>query len=213
MPCRIRRNRYRRPVGGVENRLDKVAAATRTHADGRTRYHGQQKRGQQPKWQLNEQDLKHVTADFEQFRDGIALLASEEARKRHKSDYQREEFAVAHVGKRMTRRTQDILDRLEGQKRVVAAPRPKPQPEPKDDDTTHDYDKPSDAARVAISCSVGEYVYAPPVESTGKVPDIEPLRAALAARGLGLASEGAFYWLVVQGDGHAMKRHGRRDGE
>ena len=194
---------------GVENRLDKIAAATRTGVDGRTRYHGQQKRGQQPKWQLNEQDLKHVTADFEQFRDGIQMLASDEARKRHKSDYQREELAVAHVGKRMARRTKDIVDRLAGSKRDAAVT----PASAAITDSSWSYDKPADATEIAASAAQGEYVYAPPIESTGKVPDISVLRQALASGGLDVASEGAFYWLVVPAGGHTAKRHGRRDGE
>lgn len=96
----------------VDNRSAAIASATRTHEDGRTRYHGQQKRGQQPNWKLNLQDLRHVAEDFETFSQGIETLATPEAQQRHKSDRTSYELAVAHVGERMSRRTDDILERL-----------------------------------------------------------------------------------------------------
>lgn len=94
------------------DRQSEIAAATRTHEDGRTRYHGQQKRGQQPKWQLNLQDLRHVMQDFEQFAQGIVVLATPQAQQKHKSDRVEYELAVAKMGDSVSRRMDDILERL-----------------------------------------------------------------------------------------------------
>lgn len=89
-----------------------IVAATRKDATGRTRYHGQQKRGQLPKWKLNLQDMRHVREDFNTFEQAINMLATPEAQQMHKSDRQKAELATAAVGERMSRRTDDILERL-----------------------------------------------------------------------------------------------------
>jgi hypothetical protein len=96
----------------TQDKQSEIDAATRTHADGRTRYHGQQKRGQQPKWQLNMQDLVHAYKDFDRFCEGIVTLATPEAQRRHKSDRVAYELAVAAMGESVSRRLDDILDRL-----------------------------------------------------------------------------------------------------
>lgn len=76
------------------------------------------------------------------------------------------------------------------------------------------------AAPIAAAVEVGDLVYAPPREVPTRrpdgttwikqvVPDLTPLRAALAARGLQLVIEGAFYFRVAppgrraQAAGHA----------
>jgi len=118
LACRIRRGRIRDAEGGVsldvyrKQREQQIAGATRRDDDGRTRYFGQQKRGQQPKQQLNMQDLAHVAEDFEAFSEGVRLLAAPETQKMHRSDIARAEAEVAIVGDRMNRRTDDILERL-----------------------------------------------------------------------------------------------------
>lgn len=114
-PCRIRRCRLSSSVGvdgAVDNRGAKIAAATRKGDDGRVRYHGQQKRGQQPKHQLNLQDLRHVEEDFDTFKQCIEKLAKPDMQAKHKSDREKAEKATADVGDRMCRRTDDILERL-----------------------------------------------------------------------------------------------------
>ncbi len=77
-------------------------------------------------------------------------------------------------------------------------------------DETLDYASPRQAAQIAAAAKAGMHVYAPPRDAAGarkvkvgaaempKPPDLEPLRSALTARGLGLADDGAFYWLVVE---------------
>ena len=99
-------------MGMVTDREAQIAAATRTHDDGRTRYHGQQKRGQQPKWQLNMQDLRHVTQDFAKFSEYLNVLSTPEAQKRHKSDLRAAELEIASIGESVSRRLDDILERL-----------------------------------------------------------------------------------------------------
>lgn len=98
-------------VQGVDQRAAAIAAATRRHADGRTRYHGQQKRGQQPKAQLNRQDLRHVREDFEAFAAGIEILA-ERGGEMHRGERERVEGATASRGVSASGRMDDILERL-----------------------------------------------------------------------------------------------------
>jgi hypothetical protein len=68
--CRKKRGRSSRAgvVTGVE-KSERIAAAIRVDPTGRTRYHGQQKRGNQPHHQLDAQDqdaaLRHIDAGFE----------------------------------------------------------------------------------------------------------------------------------------------------
>lgn len=218
LPCRIRRRRIKLSDGGVNGGVNErrlaIAAATRKDSDGRTRYHGQSKRGQQPKWQLNLQDMRHVREDCDTFQQALRTLASPEAQRMHASDRSEVELAAAHVGARMTRRTGDILERL-GHFQQRHGPRPG-EAATADDDGTLSYKRVADAARVAAAARAGLYVYAPPLDVVSgrretakepKPPDLEPLRAALAVRGLELAAEGAFYWLITE------KRHGRRDGD
>lgn len=117
LACRIKRGRITVSDGGGnhavnQDRSAKILAATSKDPDGRTRYRGQQKRGQQPKHQLNEQDMRHITEDFETLRDGVRMLGQPDKLAMHRSDYQRAELAVAAVGDRMTRRVDDVLERL-----------------------------------------------------------------------------------------------------
>ncbi len=218
LPCRIKRRRIKVSdggVGGVVGRSAAIAAATSrdmTGPNGRVRYRGQQKRGQQPKWQLNLQDVRHVRRDFETFEQAIKMLAEPAARQMHASDRERAERETAGVGESMTRRTGDILERL-GHFQQRHGPRPgesaRPTADPEDDDTLT-YKRASDAARIAAAARAGLYVYAPPLDVTSgrretgkdpKPPDLDPLRRGLAERGLGLADEGAFYWVIVTRDG------------
>lgn len=62
--CKLARGRIpKRVASGADEqaaRERRLAAATRKHEDGRTRYHGQQKRGSQPQLQLDGQDLGYA---------------------------------------------------------------------------------------------------------------------------------------------------------
>lgn len=212
--CRIKRNRVKISDGGLDvdlERAARIAAATSRDIEGRNgrvRYRGQQKRGQQPKYQLNVQDLRHVKEDFTTFERAINILAKPETQQMHASDRVEVERNTAEVGERMIRRTGDILERL-GHFKERHGPRPGESAaadiDP-DSDGTLNYKRPSDASKIAAAATPGVLIYAPPLDvtsgrrETGKdsrPPDLAPLRAALAARGLGLVDEDAYYWRVV----------------
>lgn len=216
---RLKRNRINalRLVAGVDigvEKTERIAAATRKDDDGRIRYRGQMKRGQQPRPQLNRQDLGMAKECFHAFAAGIELLATDDARTWPSGDRESVEKATANRGARAQRHVGDILERL-GHFQQRHGPRPgEVATEPSEDALS--YKRTTDAARVAAAARPGLYVYAPPLDVTSgrretakstQPPDLEPLRAALAQRGLELAAEGAFYWIVIE------KRHGRRDGE
>lgn len=143
--------------------------------------------------------------DCDTFQRSLELLAAPAGRQMHASDREKAELATVEVGARMTRRTGDILERL-GHFQQRHGPRPgETAPEPSEDALS--YKRVADATRVADAARAGLYIYAPPLDVVSgrretakepKPPDLEPLRAALAARGLELAPEGAFYWIVVE---------------
>jgi hypothetical protein len=202
---------------GVE-KTERIAAATRKDDDGRIRYRGQMKRGQQPRPQLNRQDLGMAKECFQAFAAGIELLATDDARSWPSGDRESVEKATANRGARAQRHVGDILERL-GHFQQRHGPRPGDAPtglpDP-DDDGTLSYKRVGDAVRIAAAARAGLYVYAPPLDVVSgrretakepKPPDLAPLHAALAARGLGLVAEGAFYWIVIE------TRQGRRDGD
>jgi uncharacterized Zn finger protein (UPF0148 family) len=113
--CRVRRRRIPRPLGGVDNGVDKaslIAARTRTHEDGRTRYHGQGKRGQQPSAQLNRQDLDFAESAFAAGRDGLGLLETPEVQALPRVQREDVKRAAAHQLDRATRHIDDVLERL-----------------------------------------------------------------------------------------------------
>ncbi len=206
---RIERNRLNAlrfaTTAGVDNRVEKserIAAATRTHGDGRTRYHGTGKRGQQPAAVLNQQDAGMARECFGAFLAGVEVLAG--ARDAHRGWRDSVQRATANRGEQARRHIGDVIERLMGRTGD-------------DEAEPWKYTRPADAAEIA-QARVGEYVYAPPADAAtpdGRQPraDLAPLRAALATRGLALAPEGAFYWQIVEQGGHAKQRHGRRDGE
>lgn len=116
LACRVKRRRIKHSDEGVkldvkQDRSAQIAAATRRDPDGRSRYHGQQKRGQQPKAKLNLQDLRHARQDFEGFADGIELLANV-GQDLHRGERERVEQSTASLGERMSGRMDDILERL-----------------------------------------------------------------------------------------------------
>lgn len=117
LACRIRRNRIKSSDGGVRlgvypEPIDQIAARTRIGADGRTRYHGQAKRGQQPRAQLNRQDMRHARQDFDGFEAGVLLMASDAAEAWTRGERERVEQATASLGERASGRIDDVLERL-----------------------------------------------------------------------------------------------------
>lgn len=170
----------------------------RRDSDGWRRYRGKGRRGAPGAAVNDEQDLADATKALERGRQALAYARSEEVQSLPRIQKRAVlNEALAHLG--LAGRTLgEVTQRNQGRGPTRAG----------GDDTagaTWDYAKPSDAAEIA-QARVGEYVYAPPQEPTGKKkdpaarrspPDLAPLRAALAARGLALAPEGAFYWVVV----------------
>lgn len=56
---------------------------------------------------------------------------------------------------------------------------------------------PAQCASIAAEVQAGDLVYNPSIEPEPDPPDLAALRVALAARGLRLEDQGAFYWLVA----------------
>jgi hypothetical protein len=114
LACRIRRRRVK-PLGGVHNDVHKherIAARTATHADGRTRYHGQQRRGQQTHAQLNAQDVEMASECFDSFKAGLALIESAEVKALPRVQRDDVKAATAHQGERVGRHIDAVLERL-----------------------------------------------------------------------------------------------------
>ncbi len=99
-------------------RAARIASRTITHEDGRTRYHGQSRRGQQTHAQLDEQDIGFALKEIDLGRAGLAQYAYEvqrskagdpEAKPRIQRDDLRSaalhqiERAVGHLGDVMER--------------------------------------------------------------------------------------------------------------
>lgn len=116
MACRIRRKRLVKVDGtrlqvNEGDRAAKLAAATRRGEDGRTRYHGQQKRGNQPAIQLDDQDIRYIKDAVEAGHAGIH--AYEAAKEAKAPVFQREDIksAALHQLSRASGHIDDILAR------------------------------------------------------------------------------------------------------
>ena len=80
--CKVKRNAIRatrRPlkIDGVGNGVGKrLAIERRTAVDqsGRTRYHGQERRGQQPRSQLDDKDIDDAIAALRRVKHGLAMV-------------------------------------------------------------------------------------------------------------------------------------------
>lgn len=181
----------------------------RRDSDGWKRYRGKGRRGAPGAAVNDEQDLHDATKALERGRQALAYARSPEVERLPRIQKRAVlNEALAHLG--LAGRTLgEVTQRNQGRGPARAGV----------DDTagaTWDYAKPADAVEIA-QARVGEYVYAPPVEPTGKKkdpggrrtpPDLAPLRAALAARGLALAPEGAFYWVIVGQAGGSCRGEG-----
>lgn len=161
--------------------------------DGWKRYRGKGRRGAPGAAASDEQDLVDATKALERGRQALAYARSAEVQalpKIQRAGVRNE--ALAHLGL-VARTVEEVTARNRGRTAADGA------------DGTWTYAKTADVAEVA-QARAGEYVYAPPIDPPGRKdpggrrapPDLGPLRAALAARGLALAPEGAFYWLIVE---------------
>jgi hypothetical protein len=116
LACRIARRRVREDDEGVKPdvspRADRIAARTGKDKDGRTRYRGQPRRGQQTHAALNAQDVVMAVESFDAFRAGVAILGSAEAEVMHRAERERVKAETANQGERVGRHIDDVLERL-----------------------------------------------------------------------------------------------------
>jgi hypothetical protein len=192
--CAARRPE-RIPVEAIDAVVDDGRRdAFRRDNDGWKRYRGKGRRGPPAAAVNDEQDLADATKALERGRQALAYARSPEVQalpKIQRAGVRNE--ALAHLGL-VARTVEEVAARNRGKTASEGA------------DGTWTYAKPADAAAIA-QARAGEYVYAPPIDPPGSKkdpgarrtpPDLAPLRAALAARGLALAPEGAFYWVIVE---------------
>lgn len=112
--CRISHRRFSSTVEVVGNDVDRaarIAARTKTHADGRTRYHGQPRRGQPPRDQLDAQDLRMAKGCMEAFELGLAELQTEAVKAAPRVQRDSAHSTVLHEGERVIGHLEDILER------------------------------------------------------------------------------------------------------
>lgn len=121
LACRVRIGRTQRklvslgsvnPVVSQPDKAAAIAAATRRDPDGRTRYHGQQRRGQQTHAQLNAQDLRMAIDSWEAFCAGVRLTGAPEFKLMHRAQRDALKTATASHGERLSGHIDDILERL-----------------------------------------------------------------------------------------------------
>lgn len=113
MACAVRHGRvmqrYRKSAGASKD--ERIAAATMVHPDGRERYHGQRKRGNQPHLQLDEQDIGYAQSMLERGLAGLRLYESAEVQalpRIQREDVRAEALALLN---RATGHTEDVLER------------------------------------------------------------------------------------------------------
>lgn len=116
LACRVRRRRLtadqRASIKKVaDDKAARIAQATRVHADGRERYHGQQRRGSQPMLQIDEQDAQWASDLITAGLEGLRFFESPEVQARGR--FEREDVkgaALSHFD-RAQRHLEDILER------------------------------------------------------------------------------------------------------
>ncbi len=76
--ARLTARRPRKMRGGetVGSKQERIAARTIVDADGRTRFHGQPRRGQQPRAQLDEKDIDDAVSALLRTKAGLAVIRS-----------------------------------------------------------------------------------------------------------------------------------------
>jgi hypothetical protein len=120
--CKVRRRRLPSTVDGVDNEVDnrrtRIASRTLTGEDGRTRYHGQDRRGQQTHAQLDAQDLGFARREITRGETGLEVYAVEVARSKAGDPeamprIQRDGLRSDAVGylERASRHLEDVVER------------------------------------------------------------------------------------------------------
>jgi len=185
--------------------------------DGWKRYRGKGRRGAPGAAVNDEQDLRDAIKHLERGTQALAYARSAEVQALPRIQRRAVmDEAVDRLGL-VGRAVSEVVQRNAATGGTTVQPRMSPgarnttpyRAEPAQDETL-DYASPRQAAQLATAAKAGMHVYAPPRDAAGarkvksgaaempKPPDLEPLRSALAARGLGLSDEGAYYWLVVE---------------
>ena len=117
------------PRKSVQSSVDKsarIAARTVMHGDGRTRYHGQARRGQQSRAQLDEQDLADAIARLQRAKDGLAAARSPEAQllpRIQREEAERAALAQLELAGRFLDDVGERNSRLNGPVRIPASGR------------------------------------------------------------------------------------------
>lgn len=102
----------RTPISAPTDKAARIAAATKVDPSGRTRYHGHEKRGNQPHAQLNAQDVETAVAAFERWKMGVLLLATDEVKGLPAVQKQAAKDAVCLLGNRVGDIIDVVADRL-----------------------------------------------------------------------------------------------------
>lgn len=115
--CRAHLIRAGRPptvdvVHPVVHKAERIAAATRRHPDGRVRYHGKRRRGQQTHAVQNQQDVEMADHNYVAFKAGLDLLGAEEAKAWHRGERVAMIAAICSQAERHIRHLEDVLERL-----------------------------------------------------------------------------------------------------
>jgi len=95
----------------------RIAAATWIDPDGRVRYRGQMKRGQQPHSELNKQDFQWTDECLRAFKAGVRLLDDPLSKDWDREERARVKAATANQGERAARHIGDVVQRLKPAKR------------------------------------------------------------------------------------------------
>lgn len=92
-------------------RATRIAAMTRKDASNRTRYHGQGKRGMQPRIQLDGQDLGFARREIAAGEAGLQLLETDEVKAMGRIQREDVKNAALHCLARASGHIEDILER------------------------------------------------------------------------------------------------------
>ncbi len=116
--CRIRRRRKPLSAERVNNDVNKrarIAAATRTHGDGRTRYHASGKRGSQPTEKLDAEDLLWARNAITIGEDALKMLLTPAVQQLPRIQREDVKHAALHQLIRAQGHLGDVIKRRGGQ--------------------------------------------------------------------------------------------------
>lgn len=118
LTCQIARRRLPKTVEGVgavvdssPDRAARIAAMTRKDAGNRTRYHGQGKRGMQPKLQLDGQDLGFAREELDAGLAALKILDTDAVKAMPRIQREGVTSAALHQLQRAIGHIEDVLER------------------------------------------------------------------------------------------------------